>query len=125
MISITCPHCSYEFKASTEAIGHETKCPECGQSFVPSVAPPLPAQPDPELVLYPVAEPIPIRWNPIKIAAWLLLVFLALGALAAIAPLIDSFVRWTAYPNQKQDDERYKRMGDRIEAERAKSSRER
>jgi hypothetical protein len=118
MISVTCPNCSHGFEAPTDTVGKEAKCSLCGHSFVLQAASPLLPQEEPELVLYPVTEPIPIRWNPIKIGAWILLGFLVLGGLVAIAPQIDAFARWAVYPNQKEDEDRYKRMGDRIERNR-------
>jgi hypothetical protein len=42
-----------------------------------------------------------------------------------IAPLIDSFLRWTAYPDQKQDEERYNRAWQRIKSEKTESSQNR
>ena len=117
MISVTCLNCSYKFEAPTEAVAKNVKCSQCGHSFVLS----LPPQAEPELVLYPIAEPTPLQWSPVKVGAWIVLVFLALVVLVAIA----AFVQWTAYPNQKQDEERYKRMSQRIESERAKSARDR
>jgi hypothetical protein len=125
MISVTCPNCSHGFEAPTEAVGNEAKCSQCGHNFVLQAASPSPPEEEPELVLYPVTEPMPIRWNVRKISAWILLGLLVLGTLVLIAPQIDAFVRWTAYPDVKQDVERYNRISDRPESQRAKSARDR
>lgn len=84
MISITCPSCSHRFDAPAEDVGQEAKCSNCGESFILAVPPLLPPPGEPELVLYPVAEPIAIRWNPFKIAAWVVLGWLALGTIVMI-----------------------------------------
>jgi hypothetical protein len=89
MNSVTCPKCAQEFESPTESVGKETRCSRCGHSF----ALPSPSQADADLVLYPIGEPTPIRFSPIKMAARIVLVFLVLGGLVMIAGLVDSFMR--------------------------------
>jgi hypothetical protein len=121
---VACPHCSQLLDAPADADGKTAQCSQCEQSFVISLPLPVTPQPKPDLVLY-AAEPIPRRWSPIKIGAWIVLGCLVLGSLVMIAPQVDRFAKWAFYPDRQEDENRYQRMGNRIEAARAKSARDR
>ncbi len=84
MSSVTCPNCSHRFHTPPDAVGSNAECSKCGQSFVLSLPSPLSTPPEPELVLYPVAEPILTDWTPNKVAAWIILGGVALGTLVMI-----------------------------------------
>jgi ribosomal protein S27E len=133
VLEIKCPNCSERLKLPDRAVEERVKCSSCEHTFVAessqaavlSVPAPSPPQVEPELVLFPVVERIPMRWSPLKIGAWIVLACLALGMLLLIVSQIDNLMRWSAYPNEKEDKDRYERISQRIEAERAKSSRNR
>ena len=47
--------------------------------------------------------------TPVNVLVWIGLGCLALGVLIAAWPQIEPLVRWTAYPNQKEDEQNYQR----------------
>ncbi len=53
-----------------------------------------------------------LRSTPINFLAWIILGCLAVGVLIVVGSRVEPFLRWTAYPNQKEDEQRLRRAED-------------